>query len=149
MHALALEGVQIDRQGRDERLAFAGLHLGDLAAVEDHAADHLDVEVAHPEDAARPLAHDGERLRQQIVELLAFREALAERARHGAERVVRERLEARLELVDLVDQRPEAFQLAVVLRADDLPHDGLQHQPITITYATNSRKAGLVPPRRE
>jgi hypothetical protein len=38
--------VQIDRQGGDERLAFAGLHLGDLALMQHHAADQLNVEMA-------------------------------------------------------------------------------------------------------
>ena len=47
--ALAREGIQIDRQGSDQRLAFAGLHLGDRALVQDHAADELDVEMALPE----------------------------------------------------------------------------------------------------
>ena len=31
VHALAFERVQVGGQGRDQRLAFAGLHLGDLA----------------------------------------------------------------------------------------------------------------------
>ena len=45
--ALAFERIQVDGQGGDERLAFAGLHLGDFAVVQDHAADQLHVEVAH------------------------------------------------------------------------------------------------------
>ena len=68
--ALALERVEIGRQRGDERLAFAGLHLGDLALVEDGAADQLHVEVPHVEDAAAGLADDGEGLRQQVVERL-------------------------------------------------------------------------------
>ena len=66
--ALAGEGVEIRRQGRDQRLAFAGLHLGDLAAVQDDAADQLDVEVPHVERAAARLADHGERFGQQVVE---------------------------------------------------------------------------------
>ena len=76
--ALAGEGVQIRGQGGDERLAFAGLHLGDPAAVEHDAADELDVEVPHVERAAARLADDGERLGQQIVERLAGGEPFAE-----------------------------------------------------------------------
>ena len=37
------ERVEIERQRRDERLAFTRRHLGDLALVEDHAADELHV----------------------------------------------------------------------------------------------------------
>ncbi len=50
--AVAGERVEVAGKGGDEGLAFAGLHLGDLALVEDHAADELDVEVAHLHGAA-------------------------------------------------------------------------------------------------
>ena len=76
--ALAGEGVQIRGQGGDERLAFAGLHLGDLAAMENDAADELDVEVPHVERAPSRLANDGERFGQQIVERRPGGEPLAE-----------------------------------------------------------------------
>ena len=74
--ALALERVEIGRQRGDERLAFAGLHLGDLALVQDGAADELDVEVPHVQHAAAGLADDGKRLGQQVVERLALGEPL-------------------------------------------------------------------------
>ena len=45
--ALAGERVQEDRERRDEGLAFAGRHFGDLALVEDDAADELDVVMDH------------------------------------------------------------------------------------------------------
>ena len=66
--AVAGERVEVAGQRGDEGLAFAGLHLGDLAGVEDHAADHLDVEVAHADDAAAGLADDGEGLGEEVVE---------------------------------------------------------------------------------
>jgi hypothetical protein len=75
VHAVAGERVEVDRQRRDERLAFAGAHFGDLAVVQRHSADQLDVEVAHLQRALAGLAHDGERLGQQIVERLAVRDA--------------------------------------------------------------------------
>ena len=75
--ALAVERVEVGRQGRDQRLAFAGLHFGDPAAVEHHAADQLHVEVPHVQHAAAGLADDRERLGQQVVE----RFAVGERAR--------------------------------------------------------------------
>ena len=62
------EGVEIAGEGGDEGLAFAGLHLGDLALVEDHAADELDVEVAHADGALAGLADDGEGLGEDGVE---------------------------------------------------------------------------------
>ena len=51
--AAAGHRVEDARRAARQGLALAGLHLGDLALVEDGAADQLDVEVAHPE---RPLA---------------------------------------------------------------------------------------------
>ena len=66
--ALPLEGVQVGRQGRHQGLALAGLHLGDRPPVEGDAADELDVEVPHVEDAAPGLAHDGEGLGKEVVE---------------------------------------------------------------------------------
>src|ERR1043165_6492053 len=48
VHAAPGQRVEIDRKRRDQRLAFAGLHLGDLAFVQDHAADQLHVEMALP-----------------------------------------------------------------------------------------------------
>ena len=71
VRATTFERVEVQRKRRDERLAFAGLHLGDAPLVEHDAADQLDVEVAHPEGAFRRLADHRERLRQQIVERLA------------------------------------------------------------------------------
>jgi hypothetical protein len=60
VRALAGEGVERERQRRDERLALAGLHLGDLAVVERGAADELDVVVAQAEEALRGLARERE-----------------------------------------------------------------------------------------
>jgi len=158
VHALALEGVQVGGQRRDERLPLAGLHLGDLAAVQHDAADELDVEVAHVQRAARRLAHDGEGLRQQIVERLAARHTLAEARRLRAKLLVAERAHRRLELVDARHDRLHPLQLALVLGADDLGEDGLQHeQPgvrpcIRRLYARRERGAnalgrGAGPPR--
>ena len=41
------EGIQVNRQGRDQGFPFTGFHLGNLALVQHHAADQLHVEVAH------------------------------------------------------------------------------------------------------
>ena len=47
MHAAASEGVQINRQGGDEGLAFAGRHFRDLPSMEGDAANELDVKGNH------------------------------------------------------------------------------------------------------
>ena len=74
VNALAFERVQIGGKRGDQRLAFAGLHFGDLAVVQHHAADQLHVVVPHVQHAAAGFADDGERLGQQVVERLAVGE---------------------------------------------------------------------------
>ena len=69
--ALAGQRVEIDRQGCDQRLAFAGLHLGDIAFVQHHAADQLHVEMALPERPLGRLADRGESGNQEVIEGLA------------------------------------------------------------------------------
>jgi hypothetical protein len=62
--------VQVHGQRGHQGLAFSGLHLGDLALVEHHAAHELHVEMPLPYSAPARLADGGKGLGQQIVELL-------------------------------------------------------------------------------
>src|SRR5439155_20659555 len=62
------------------------------------------------------------------VERLAVREALAEFGRLAAQLLVGERLDLWLQRVHLGDDRTQAFQFAVVLSADDLGENGIDHQ---------------------
>ena len=73
VHAMPGQRVQIARQRRHQRLAFAGLHLGDLARVQHHAADQLHVEVPHVHGAPSRLAHHRKRLGQNLVKRLLLR----------------------------------------------------------------------------
>ena len=102
--ALAGERVEIDGQGGDQGLAFAGLHLGDAALVQHDAADELDVEMALAERALGGLANGGEGLGQEVVQRLAVGQPLLERGRKRPELVVRFLLELGLEGVDPGDQ---------------------------------------------
>ena len=76
MHAAPFERARVDGQRCDQRLAFAGLHLGDAPFVEHLAAHDLHVEVPHPDGAFAGLAHDREDLGQHGIERLALREPL-------------------------------------------------------------------------
>ena len=98
--ALAGERVEIDRQRRDQRLAFAGLHLGDGAFVQHHAADELHVEMALAQRALGRLAHGGEGREQDVVERLARRELARGIAGCGPAAPRRESAELRLQSVD-------------------------------------------------
>ena len=114
--ALAGEPVEVHRHGGDERLALAGLHLGDVAVVQDDAAENLDVEGPHAERPLGGLAGDGERLEQQIVEHLAVLVALAELGRLAAQLLVAEVRDVGFEVGD-----PHGLLLRAILRRRPSP----------------------------
>jgi hypothetical protein len=90
VRALAGQRVQVDRQRRDERLALARAHLRDLAVVQHHAADQLDVERTQSHRAARRFAGRRKGLGQDVVQRLAgderAREAVGALAKAGIAR---------------------------------------------------------------
>jgi hypothetical protein len=103
VRAFAGQRVQVRSERRDQRLAFAGAHLGDFALVQHHAADELHVEVTQAERAARGFAHHGKSFGQDIVHCLARGELVAELLGLRCELLVGERLQGRFERVDLLD----------------------------------------------
>ncbi len=74
----AREPVQVERLHGDERLALTGLHLGDVALVQDDPAHQLDVEEPRADVALERLANGRVRLEEQVLERLAVLEALLE-----------------------------------------------------------------------
>ena len=81
--AIAGEGVEVQGEARDQRLAFAGLHLGDLALVQDDSSHQLHVEVAQSDAPAARLTAESERVDEQVLELLAVPGALPQLVRAG------------------------------------------------------------------
>ena len=125
--ALAGQRVEIDRERRDQRLAFAGLHLGDVAFMQHHAADQLDVEMALAERALGRLAHGGEGRNQDVVERLAVGELLAEFGGARFQRVIRQRRDLRLQGVDGVDPGLISLDPPVVGGAEKLAGERADH----------------------
>ena len=125
--ALAGERVEIDRKRRHQRLAFAGLHLGDVALVQHHAADQLDVEMPLAEGALGGLAHGGEGRNQDVVERLAVGELLAEFGGAGLQRLVRQRGDLGLQRVDGVDAGLISLHPPVVGGAEKLAGERADH----------------------
>ncbi len=121
--AAAGKGVQVDRQRRDEGLAFARLHLGDPAEVERHPAHQLDVEMALADRAPGSLPADGERLDEEVVHVLAVVEPLLELDRLRGKGVVVECADLRLEPVDQRHHRGEILDLPALTGAEDLRED--------------------------
>ncbi len=125
VHPFAQQGVQIHRQGGHQGLALPGLHLGDLALVQHDAADELDIEMALTQGAPGRLAHGGERLGQDVIQILAVFKPRPKLVGLGAKLGVGERLELRLQRVDALDDRLKALQLLLVgvqYAVEDIDH---------------------------
>ena len=120
VHAFAGEGVEVEGQGGDKSLAFPRAHFRDAALVQHHAADELDVEVAHAERALGRLPHHGEGFFEQLVDGLAGGEPLAELRGLGLQLRVAERRHLRLQGVDRRHAIAHHFDLAVVGGAEKL-----------------------------
>ena len=123
--ALAVERVQVAGQRGDQRLAFAGLHFGDLALVQHHAADQLHVEMAHVEEAAAGFADHGEGFDQEVVESRALGDFFLELDGLGGEIDIRQLAHGRLEVVDGRHRGQHGFDLALGFGAEDLGQDGV------------------------
>ena len=142
MDAAAGERVEIDRQRGDQRLAFAGLHLGDAALMQHHAADQLHVEMALAEGALGRLAHRGEGLGDQIIERGACLDTGAERLGAGAQRLVGERRHLGLERID--GRNLGVFlELALVRGPEDLAGKGAEgkHEPSLLSHGLVGRRS--------
>ncbi len=120
MHAVSLERVQVQRLDRDERLALAGLHLGDVALVQGDPAHQLDVEQADADRASEPLPDGRERLEEELLERLAALEALLELCGLACELLVGERLELGLERADVGGLLGQPLEAASLAEAKDL-----------------------------
>ena len=130
VHAAAGQGVEIDRQRRDQGLAFAGLHLGDLAFMQHHAADELDVEVALAERALAGLAYGGERRHQDVVQRRPFGQLLLEGVGPRAQCLVGELLQIGFQGIDGGDLRPIGADTPVVGGTEQLASDSADHRVI-------------------
>ena len=117
--ALARERVQVQRLHGDEGLSLAGLHLGDVALVEDDPAHQLDVEEPDSERALERLAHRGVGLEDDVLERLPVVEPLLELDGLRGELVVGQRLELGLEGSDVLGARLELLEPAALAHAED------------------------------
>ena len=120
MDALALESIQVAGEGRDERLPLTGLHLGDVALVQGCPAHHLHIEMALPDRPAGGFPDGGERLRQEIVERLAVRDALLERDGVGPKLVLAQVLDLGLVGVHELREIGQVLEFATFAEVGDL-----------------------------
>ena len=147
VHALAGERIEVDGQGGDQGLALAGLHLGDLAVVQHHAADHLHVEMplASVRCAASRTTAKASGSRSSSV--APSRQPFTELRRLGAQRLIRQRLHCRFQGVDLRHPPLVRLQRAVVGSAEDGAGDRGEHailpRAVAAQLPDTRRRAGF------
>jgi hypothetical protein len=124
VHTVAGERVEVRRQGRDQGLALAGLHLGDVAEVQGRAAHHLDVVVPLAEHPLGGLPDGRERLGHQVVEGLALGQAAPELRGLSLQVLVAHGDEVLLDGVHGTRDRLELPEDLALADAEDLVEDG-------------------------
>ena len=120
--------------------------------MEDGAADELDVVMALAEGAPRGLPHDGESLRQQIVQIGAVAQTLAKLIGFGAQGGIVQRLDAGFKGVDLGDEAAAELGGGALRRVADYFFQKRDHRDRILTpycraYILTSI-ARIPPPRR-
>jgi len=120
VNALAGNRIEVGRQGGDQGLAFTGTHFGDLPVVQDHAADQLDIEVAHAEHPLARLTDDSKSLRQKIVERFSGTITRAELVRLRLQLRVGKRRDLRFKRVDALDGLRILLDQPVIAAAENL-----------------------------
>ena len=146
VHAVAGQRVQVDRQRRDQRLALAGAHLGDVAHVQRGTAHDLDVEVPLAEGPSGRFPDCGERLRHQVVEALAARVTFLELIGLRPQLGVRQGFELRLDRVDLIGDRLERAKDLALASAHELVEDCGHEAWLLETVRDDSGTAGACGP---
>ena len=154
VRALAAERVQVERERGDEGLPLARLHLGDAALVQHDPAEQLDVKVTEADGPPRRFADGGERLREDLLQdggrvlVAGLREAFPEARGLLGEGRVRQRAEALLEAVDLLDDRAQPAQRALVRAAEKARQEPWhQERIILVTGLGDVKPNGRYGPR--
>jgi hypothetical protein len=101
-------------------LPSPGAHFGNLAVVQDHAADQLHVEVPHAEGPFAGFAHDREGFRKERVQRLALGHAFLEFDRLAAQLFIGQRTDTFLERVDLADSPRILLDQPIIAAAENL-----------------------------
>ena len=123
VHALAAQRVQVAGHQRDDRLAFTGLHLGDVRLVQSDTADHLHIERALAEHSVRCLAHGRKSLRKQPIEVFPVVQTLPEISGLRAQLLVVHRDEVVLNVVDLLSDLLHSLQRASLADTEQAVHE--------------------------
>ncbi|MNQ64328.1 hypothetical protein D3C85_787460 [compost metagenome] len=115
VHAVAGQRVEVNAQCCHQGLAFTGTHFRDHAFMQGHAADQLDIEVAHAHDALAGFAGDRKGFWQQLVEGFPFGDAGLEFVGLGTQLIVRKGHHLLFEGIDELHRLEHAFDFTLVL----------------------------------
>jgi hypothetical protein len=127
VHAFARQRVEVGGQRGHQGLAFAGAHLGDLAVVQHHAANELDIEVAHAMNPLASFAYHREGFGEQRLERFAIGHALPELHSLAAQRLVGECGDLALEGIDLAYRVHVLADEAVIATTEDFLEQAGDH----------------------
>ena len=123
MDSLTGQRIEIRGHGRDQRLSFAGLHLGNHSAVKGSSADHLDVVVALAKNTFGSFANDRESLHLEVVERLARDDSAPELGGFCFQLLVGQSLKGGLGIVDRSDDPLELLEGLAFSDPKDLGED--------------------------
>src|SRR5262245_6352719 len=143
MNATAGDRIEIDRESRDQRFAFAGLHFRYLAFVQDHAADQLNVEMTLAQRALRSFPDGGEGGNQNVIERDAFRDLLLEFVGPCFQGIVRKVFQFLFKRVDLANLGQIAADASLVGGSKQLAGDSADHTGELLAWPG----AYIMPPR--
>src|SRR5512132_3650247 len=116
----ARQRVEIRRQRGNERLTLPRSHFGNLALMQDDAADQLHIEMAHSGRTHARFSDDSKSFRQDLIERFLFAalaliqisyigdsalQLLLKLRSAGAQLFVRQLFYSRLKFVDLLNNR--------------------------------------------
>ena len=134
VNAVAGQRVQVARQGGDQRLAFTGFHFGDLALVEHHAANQLNVEMTHVQHAAAGLADHGEGRNQEVVKRRALSDLLFKFNGFRSQVDVGEFPQLGFQRADCRHCGQHGFHFTFGLRSEDFGQSGINNGHVKVSF---------------
>jgi len=141
--AFAFQGIKIHWEGGDQCFALSGGHLGDLALMKYHAADQLDVVRDHvplgfdfrhrpalPDQPPTGLLDRGKGFGEDVIQRFALGDTLFELLGLALQFVIGEIVVCRIDFVDLLDDRADAFDVPFMLGTEYFGQKPLNHNYI-------------------
>jgi len=105
MDAPARQGIQIHRHGGRQGLSFTGLHLRNLAFVQDQPAQDLNIERPHVHRSPGCFADNGKGFGHDVIERSALGQLFPEIGRPKCQLGIRHFCNGRFQIIDFVQSQ--------------------------------------------